>query len=95
MSVTSRGVEIKLNGRIVDLNLAPVNARGNIGTFDVCVDSIVRIDGIPFFDCETGEYFPEAEHSKPQDISGFVARAMKGSVDSIGVVGSGTIVNMF
>jgi hypothetical protein len=95
MSVSSRGVEIELNGRIVDLNRAPVNARGNIGTFDVCADSIVRIDGFPFFDCETGEYFPEAEHSKPQDISSFVARALKGSVDSIGAVGSGTIVNMF
>lgn len=78
--------------------MAPTDKDGNIEVFDVRSDNILYIGGKAYYDCATGEYFPELlkdETKKDDDDSPQSSVGRITAIDSIGTVGPGTTVTIF
>ena len=63
------GMEISCGGKKVNLDLAPINERGNIESLECRKNGILYINKKAFFDCNTGEYYPDVKDTEEEKES--------------------------
>ena len=85
-SITSDGITVFVRGKKLNLDMAPKDENGTIELLEVRDDGMVWASGVRYFDPATDTYFLDAPEHPGSDVA---------TSGSIGVVGRGSVVNIF